>query len=110
MSFPPLAALFLTHFDDIKGQSTIFYTSNDGEGKISLHSIISLSKSHSGLALTPKQIEHTTLPSGLHVLTADLILFTHHHLPGIGLFRSRDTPDEGGRGRRMGTLGVVLGV
>ncbi|WVQ85234.1 hypothetical protein IAT38_007399 [Cryptococcus sp. DSM 104549] len=87
LSLPPLAALFLTHFDDIKGQSVIFYASLPD--------------------LPSKTIEHTTLPSGLHVLDSDLVLFTHHDLPGAGVFRSRKS-DEGSRGRRMGTLGVVL--
>ncbi|WWD17777.1 hypothetical protein CI109_102218 [Kwoniella shandongensis] len=84
---PPLAAIFLTHFDDIKGQSVVFYASLPD--------------------LPAKTIEHTTLPSGLHVLDSDLVLFTHHDLPGAGVFRSR-LSDEGTRGRRMGTLGVVL--
>ncbi|WVF70901.1 hypothetical protein IAT40_005696 [Kwoniella sp. CBS 6097] len=86
-SFPPLAALFLTHFDDIKGQSVVFYASLPN--------------------LPASTIEHTTLPSGLHALDSDLVLFTHHDLPGAGEFRSR-LSDEGSRGRRMGTLGVVL--
>ncbi|WRT64258.1 uncharacterized protein IL334_001189 [Kwoniella shivajii] len=86
-SLPPLAALFLTHFDDIKGQSVVFYASLPN--------------------LPAETIEHTTLPSGLHVLESDLVLFEHHDLPGAGLFRSR-LSDEGTRGRRMGTLGVVL--
>ncbi|OCF45353.1 hypothetical protein I317_00876 [Kwoniella heveanensis CBS 569] len=85
--FPPLASLFLTHFDDIKGQSVIFYASIPN--------------------LPASTIEHTTLPSGLHALDSDLVLFTHHDLPGAGEFRSR-LSDEGARGRRMGTLGVVL--
>lgn len=32
--FPPLAALFLTHFDDIKGQSIVHYVSLDDEREI----------------------------------------------------------------------------
>jgi hypothetical protein len=52
-------------------------------------------------------IEHETLPSGRHLTTEDLVTFSHHNLPGAGLFRSREK--AGGRGRRMGTLGVVLG-
>ena len=89
--FPPLAALFLTHFDDLKGQTTIYYQS--------------LSES----TLGPGQIEHSTLPSGLHTLKSDLVLFTHGNedLPGVGLFRSVEVGH--GRGRRMGTLGVILG-
>lgn len=72
-------------------------------------------------------IEHTTLPSGLHLVQEDFFGFRHdlkaaesaesitreseEDLPGIGLFRSRNTVDAGrGRGRRMATLGVVLGT
>ncbi|WWC66490.1 uncharacterized protein I206_100392 [Kwoniella pini CBS 10737] len=87
VNLPPLAAIFLTHFDDIKGQSVIFYASLPN--------------------LPAETIEHTTLPSGLHALDSDLVLFTHHELPGVGVFRSR-LNDESARGRRMGTLGVVL--
>lgn len=53
-------------------------------------------------------IEHLSLPSGMHLRDEDLVTFTHHGLPGAGLFRSR--PQESGRGRRMGTVGAVLGV
>ena len=72
-------------------------------------------------------IEHTTLPSGLHLVQEDYFGFRHAlravggagpstrefegDLPGIGLFRSRNTVEAGrGRGRRMATLGVVLGM
>lgn len=58
-------------------------------------------------SLPPGRIEHTSLPSGLHQRDQDLVTFTHGGLPGAGLFRSR--AQETGRGRRMGTLGVVLG-
>ncbi|WVR05979.1 hypothetical protein IAU60_003007 [Kwoniella sp. DSM 27419] len=87
LGLPPLAALLLTHFDDTKGQSVVFYASLPN--------------------LPPDTIEHTTLPSGLHALDSDLVLFTHHELPGAGVFRSR-LSDDSARGRRMGTLGVVL--
>lgn len=61
--------------------------------------------------LPPGVIEHTTLPSGMHLLETDLIAFSHEGLPGAGLFRGRTMEGEGaGRGRRMGTLGVVLGA
>jgi hypothetical protein len=33
LSFPPLAAIFLTHFDDIKGQSVLYYKSSDEESE-----------------------------------------------------------------------------
>ncbi|WWC99799.1 hypothetical protein V866_006707 [Kwoniella sp. B9012] len=86
-TLPPLAAIFLTHFDDIKGQSVIFYASLPN--------------------LPAETIEHTTLPSGLHALDSDLVLFVHHELPGAGVFRNR-LSDASSRGRKMGTLGVVL--
>ena len=87
-SFPPLAAIFLTHFDDVKGQSVASYRAVDGLG--------------------PDLIEHSTLPSGLHQVESDLVLFTHHGLPGAAIFRSREDSTRA-RGRRMGTVGVVLG-
>ncbi|ORX36087.1 hypothetical protein BD324DRAFT_630100 [Kockovaella imperatae] len=90
MPLPPITALFLTHFDDIKGQSVTFY------------------ESASPNVLPEEGIEHKTLPSGLHTLTSDLILCTHHGLPCVGVFRSRERQDGGGRGRAMGTLGIVL--
>ncbi|KIY32885.1 cytoplasmic protein [Cryptococcus gattii E566] len=89
-AFPSLAAVFLTYFDDIKGQSVLYYSS---------------------LADIPAgTIEHTTLPSGLHNLSEDLICFRHHDRPGVGLFRSREKPEgeNRGRGRTMGVVGVVL--
>jgi len=77
-------------------------------------------------------IEHTTLPSGLHLISEDLFGFRHGTSrpsdfsaigelgnsttndgkgdgtwPGVALFRSRE--NEGGRGRRMVSLGVILG-
>jgi hypothetical protein len=60
--------------------------------------------------LPPALIEHTSLPSGLHTRGSDFIVFTHHGLPGGGLFRSRTREGvDAGRGRRMATLGAVLG-
>lgn len=52
-------------------------------------------------------IEHAALPSGLHQLDQDLVCFLHGGKPAVGLFRGKAV--DGGRGRRMGTLGVVLG-
>ncbi|OXB34047.1 hypothetical protein LQV05_002067 [Cryptococcus neoformans] len=89
-AFPSLAAVFLTYFDDIKGQSVLYYSS---------------------LPDIPEgTIEHATLPSGLHNLSEDLICFRHHGRPGVGLFRSREKPEgeNRGRGRTMGVVGVVL--
>ncbi|EIW72588.1 hypothetical protein TREMEDRAFT_25151 [Tremella mesenterica DSM 1558] len=89
---PPLSALFLTHFDDIKGQSVIYYKSSFPN-------------------LSSDNIEHSSLPSGLHTTSEDVVFFSHHNLPSVGLFRSRDTSSvsgQVGRGRRMATLGVVL--
>jgi len=91
------------------------------------------------IGINQDQIEHTSLPSGLHNLKQDFILFTHpspsaigtdrpstetsaetdrnadreedevkeERLAGCALFRSRDV--VGGRGRQMGSLGVILG-
>ncbi|WVN85166.1 uncharacterized protein L203_100311 [Cryptococcus depauperatus CBS 7841] len=91
-TFPPLAALFLTHFDDVKGQSVLYYSSLPD--------------------LSAENIEHTTLPSGLHIVEEDLVIFKHNGLNGVGLFRNklRQEGDRGGRGRgrHMGVVGVVL--
>ncbi|KAK4685496.1 hypothetical protein P7C73_g4659, partial [Tremellales sp. Uapishka_1] len=83
---PRTTALFLTHFDDIEGQSVVYYQSIP--------------------SLPAANIEHSTLPSGLHSLSSDYILFTHDDYPAIGLFTSSETAS--GRGRRMGTLGICL--
>jgi hypothetical protein len=81
-------------------------------------------------------IEHTTLPSGLHLISEDFFGFRHGTSrpsdfsvvgelgnndtnndakgkgdgtwPGVALFRSQE--NEGGRGRRMVSLGVILGT
>lgn len=87
----PVIGLFLTHFDDIKGQCVVYYKAKVEE------------------LLPPGQIEHSTLASGLHLLSTDLVLFAHCGFPAAGLFRSRHT-GEVGRGRRMGTVGVILGT
>ncbi|ODN91998.1 hypothetical protein L198_05670 [Cryptococcus wingfieldii CBS 7118] len=90
---PPLAALFLAHFHDTAGQHLLYYRAPPD--------------------LPQATLEHTALPSGLHNLHHDLVLFTHHHKHGAGLFRSRARThqDNGGpgRGRTMGVVGVVLG-
>ncbi|BEI85320.1 hypothetical protein CcaverHIS002_0507210 [Cutaneotrichosporon cavernicola] len=92
MSWLPLAALFLTHFDDLTGQEVVYYRSLSDD-----------------TTLPPALIEHTTLPSGLHTRGSDLVVFTHHGLPGAGVFRSRTREGvDAGRGRRMATLGAVL--
>lgn len=116
---PPLAALFLTHFHDLKGQEVSYYVSLDGEftnakdhaDGFDICLLMPISPVQFILtdadSIPPGRIEHTSLPSGLHQRDQDLITFTHCGLPGAGLFRSR--AQESGRGRRMGTLGVVLG-
>ncbi|KAL7424800.1 hypothetical protein Q5752_000484 [Cryptotrichosporon argae] len=85
-SLPPIGALFLAHFDDTAGQAVVFFASSDDL--------------HEGT------IEHACLPSGLHAVRQDAVFFSHGGRPAVGLFRSRDV-DEG-RGKRMGTVGVVL--
>ena len=105
-ALPPIAALFLTHFEDKQGQVVIYYKSVQGE------EILQHARQHMLiLDLPPGLIEHTTLPSGLHLLDSDLVFFTHgpRLLPGVGLFKGTEVNGVG-RGRRMGTLGVVLGM
>ncbi|EJT49883.1 endopeptidase [Trichosporon asahii var. asahii CBS 2479] len=99
------------------GQEVSYYVSLDGEftnakerrrfRHLSPHAHLA-SPLHADVAdsIPPGRIEHTSLPSGLHQRDQDLVTFTHCGLPGAGLFRSR--AQESGRGRRMGTLGVVL--
>lgn len=41
-AFPPLAAVFLTYFDDIKGQSVLYYSSLPGKPYPSLHTSLPL--------------------------------------------------------------------
>ncbi|WVQ77081.1 hypothetical protein IAR50_006764 [Cryptococcus sp. DSM 104548] len=91
-ALPPTAAIFLTHFHDTKGQSVLYYKSLPD--------------------VSPGTLEHTTLPSGLHNLNHDLVLFRHDQRIGAGLFRSRERTEQDhggrGRGRTMGVVGVIL--
>jgi hypothetical protein len=100
-TFPPLAALFLTHFHDLSGQEVVYYASMSNGTHISL-----AYEANTAEDLPASLIEHASLPSGMHQRSEDLVTFAHHGLPAAGLFRS--CTKEGGRGRRMGTLGVVL--
>ena len=129
-SLPPVAALFLTHFDDIKGQNTVYFRSVIEGGESSNLQALSRQRGSEKGGLSPvvsDNIEHSALPSGLHTTQQDLVLFRHGGLPAVGLFRSRDTSTSAaststsaagavagssaprGRGRRMATLGVILG-
>lgn len=110
-TLPPLAALFLTHFHELKGQEVVYYASlSDGAFATPPCASAPLLLTFS-TDLQAGLIEHTSLPSGMHLRDTDLVVFSHHGLPGAGLFRSRVLEGEGaGRGRRMGTLGVVLGT
>ena len=132
-SLPPVAALFLTHFDDIKGQNTVYFRSVVEGGESSNFQALSRQSRQrdtekGGLSpVVSDNIEHSALPSGLHTTQQDLVLFRHGGLPAVGLFRSRDTSTSAaststsaagavagssaprGRGRRMATLGVILG-
>lgn len=62
--FPPLAAIYLTHFDDTKGQTVLYYKSanEDGTSLSLIHSARSGSKLTSG----PLQHCHQGLLSTVH--------------------------------------------
>jgi hypothetical protein len=166
---PPLGAIFLTHFHDTKGQNVVHYISNDDTSESPSSTLCERGCREEKMdnigrwlmiELGKGTIEHTTFPSGLHVLEEDFFGFRHGSgsgsnydtnesqdqddagdeagdgdgdggrdrgkgkgegkekgkgkakgdgtWPGAALFRSRIT-DEG-RGRRMITLGVVLGM
>lgn len=68
------------------------------------------------IELSSGTIEHASLPSGLHLTEEDSFVFRHGGYPAVALFRNRpvEPAQEGGggskgRGRRMASVGVVLG-
>lgn len=79
-----MRALFYAYFDEIKGQSLQYWRGDE-----------------------PGHIEQTVLPSGLHHVDEDIIIFRHSGHLGIGLYQS--TTIENGRGKHMGTVGMMPG-
>ncbi|KAG1820030.1 hypothetical protein EV424DRAFT_1403194 [Suillus variegatus] len=53
-------------------------------------------------------VEFSTLPSGLHLVDQDVVYFTKDTHSGICVFRRRRTAEQGHRGFRLTSLGVLL--
>ncbi|KIJ19396.1 hypothetical protein PAXINDRAFT_166590 [Paxillus involutus ATCC 200175] len=53
-------------------------------------------------------VEFSTLPSGLHLVDRDVVYFTKDTHSGVGVFRRRRTTEQGQRGFRLSSLGILL--
>ncbi|KAG2098105.1 hypothetical protein BD769DRAFT_1631354 [Suillus cothurnatus] len=53
-------------------------------------------------------VEFSTLPSGLHLVDQDVVYFTKDTHSGVCVFRRRRTTEQGHRGFRLTSLGVLL--
>ncbi|KAF7983593.1 hypothetical protein HWV62_20489 [Athelia sp. TMB] len=53
-------------------------------------------------------VEFSTLPSGLHLVPQDVVYFTKDGQHGVCIFRRRKTAEEGHRGFRLSSLGILL--
>ncbi|KAG6809754.1 hypothetical protein H0H92_014869 [Tricholoma furcatifolium] len=53
-------------------------------------------------------IEFSVLPSGLHLVDRDVVYFNKDGQHGVCIFRRRKTQEEGQRGFRLSSLGVLL--
>lgn len=53
-------------------------------------------------------VEFSSLPSGLHLVEQDVVYFTKDGLRGVCVFTRRETPEQGQRGFRLRSLGVLL--
>lgn len=53
-------------------------------------------------------VEFSTLPSGLHLVDQDVVYFTKDTHSGVCVFRRRRTAEQGHRGFRLTSLGVLL--
>ncbi|KAF8264240.1 hypothetical protein EI94DRAFT_1738825 [Lactarius quietus] len=53
-------------------------------------------------------VEFSSLPSGLHLVEEDVVYFTKDGLRGVCIFTRRETPEEGQRGYRLFSIGVLL--
>ncbi|KAG6856209.1 hypothetical protein H0H87_006605 [Tephrocybe sp. NHM501043] len=53
-------------------------------------------------------IEFSVLPSGLHLVDRDVVYFTKDGQHGVCIFRRRKTQEEGQRGYRLSSLGILL--
>ncbi|KAJ6602772.1 hypothetical protein DFH09DRAFT_1125495 [Mycena vulgaris] len=53
-------------------------------------------------------LEFSALPSGLHLVEQDVVYFTKDGQRGVCVFRRRKTVDQGHRGFRLSSLGILL--
>ncbi|KAH9938813.1 uncharacterized protein BXZ73DRAFT_89188 [Epithele typhae] len=53
-------------------------------------------------------VEFSCLPSGLHLVDRDVVYFTKDDYQGVCVFRRRRTPEDGHRGFRLSSLGILL--
>ncbi|TCD60991.1 hypothetical protein EIP91_009181 [Steccherinum ochraceum] len=53
-------------------------------------------------------VEFSCLPSGLHLVERDIIYFTKGEHQGVCVFRRRRTSEDGHRGFRLSSLGILL--
>ncbi|KAK2465002.1 hypothetical protein APHAL10511_003078 [Amanita phalloides] len=54
------------------------------------------------------RVEFSVLPSGLHLMEQDVVYFTKDEQHGVCVFRRRRTTEEGHRGFRLTSLGILL--
>ncbi|KAM5541519.1 hypothetical protein V8D89_004709 [Ganoderma adspersum] len=53
-------------------------------------------------------VEFSSLPSGLHLIERDVVYFTKDDYQGVCVFRRRRTSEDGHRGFRLSSLGILL--
>ncbi|KZT66324.1 hypothetical protein DAEQUDRAFT_813671 [Daedalea quercina L-15889] len=53
-------------------------------------------------------VEYSCLPSGLHLLESDVVYFTKDDHQGVCVFHRQQTAEEGHRGYRLSSLGILL--
>ncbi|KAF8876798.1 hypothetical protein CPB84DRAFT_1715003 [Gymnopilus junonius] len=58
--------------------------------------------------LSLEHLEFNVLPSGLHLVEQDVVYFTKDGQQGVCVFRRRKTTEEGHRGFRLSSLGILL--
>lgn len=58
--------------------------------------------------LSLEHVEFSALPSGLHLIERDVVYFTKDGQHGVCIFRRRRTTEEGHRGFRLTSLGILL--
>lgn len=58
--------------------------------------------------LSLDHLEFSALPSGLHLVEQDVVYFTKDGQHGVCIFRRRKTTEQGHRGFRLTSLGILL--